>query len=697
MDSLSYSTSTASQDASPVRVNFTRPLCFCGFTAVSIYPEPLPATISRQSRSVPPPSPSSSTVKKTNWVYECHFSSKQKGMTPPDPCQDCEQDRKRRTSRGRLESLARNTKELTWFAGPNSGGGCERHKAVKYDEVELWPRKKPVTTTTTANHDNSDRTMTTSTQVKKAVVGADIQVEAIYLNAAPNDGQKVCGFHMHALEWHHMQTLDVNQILTVAMNTPCDHFHLSVILWLGDLAKTTTIKNSNIDTNYHLSLKLFQKVGCFCKKEAVLAKGPKLSASYTLLPGSTTPVHHIDRNSSDKEYFIMCAGRVYDNYTDYEMIPQPGTDAYYNYNIRSWIKKSGGFFQCAFQLPLQKTIFQHALSPIHSRIYVTDWLSQWFEPIPLTPPTQPRTAFPSGPVWLHRTNELLTAIRDPTTTPSSSKANVTSLQATLIPTTPGPTLKSKGLATARAFGPNGLMVSSIGALVKERDQLKSATGLFKLDNELNEALMRHAAAIESIKERISKLSGWSEEQDRHHKEIDMTAYSSMTMLLCDNCKNNKIRDFCVIPRAGSLTSFPLPSLPSQHKHNQIQGTTTTAVGSSRSTYLPSPEGSDDEHVDAPGTQVDKGFDLMGSLTGLIAFDAELEQADRELEATMTRHAQVFEKTMEVRSRLVPDFLQCRGCCYREASVNVLSCHHHFLCAECIDRIEFYLVPHDMRS
>ncbi|KAF9142407.1 hypothetical protein BG015_000933 [Linnemannia schmuckeri] len=694
MDFISYSTSTPTQDASPVRVNFARPLCFCGFTAVSIYPEPPPATISRQSRSAP--TPPSSTVKKTNWVYECHFSSKQKGMTPPDPCQDCERGRKRRTARGRF--LARNTKELTWFAGPNSGGGCERHRAVQYDEVELWPRKKPVTTTTTTNHDNSD---TTSTQVKKAVVGADIQVEAIYLNAAPMDGQKVCGFHMHALEWHHMQTLNVNQILMVAMNTPCDHFHLSIILWLGDLAKTTTIKNSNIDTNYHLSLKLFQKVGCFCKKEAVLAKGPKLSTSYTLLPGSTTPIYHNERDSSDKEYFVMCAGRVYDNHTDYEMVPQPGTDACYNYNIRSWVKKSGGFFQCAFQLPLQKAIFQHALLPIHSRIYVTDWLSQWFEPVPLTPPTQPLTAFPSGPVWLQRTNELLTAIRGPTTTPSSSKANGPSLQAPLIPTTPGSTMKSKGLATAQDFRPDELMVSSIGVLVKEQDQLKSANGLFEIDNELNEALMRHTTTIKSIKERTAKLSSWSKEQDRHYKEIDMAAYSSVTILLCDKCKRNNTRDFCVIPRAGSLTSFPPPSPSSQYEHRQNQKTTTTftqtAVASSRSTHLPSPEGSDNEHVDAPGAQADEPFDHMDPLTGLVAFDAELEQADRELEATMTRHAQVFERTMEIRSRLVPDFFQCRGCCYQEVGVDVLPCHHHFLCAECVDLIKFYLVPHDMRG
>lgn len=111
MDSTSYSTYTSSQDASPVRVNFARPLCFCGFTAVSIYPEP-PSTTDRRSRSAQPPPPPlppplllSPAVKKSNWVYECHFSPKQSGMMAPDPCEDCERERKRRTAQGSLVSV----------------------------------------------------------------------------------------------------------------------------------------------------------------------------------------------------------------------------------------------------------------------------------------------------------------------------------------------------------------------------------------------------------------------------------------------------------------------------------------------------------------------------------------------------------------------------------------------------------------
>lgn len=73
------------------------------------------------------------------------------------------------------------------------------------------------------------------------------------------------------------------------------------------------------------------------------------------------------------------------------------------------------------------------------------------------------------------------------------------------------------------------MGSSTRAQVKERDQFNSATGLYKLDKELTEALKRHAAAVASIRERGLMLSSLSEEQDRYHKEIGMTAFPFVTI------------------------------------------------------------------------------------------------------------------------------------------------------------------------
>ncbi|KAF9135466.1 hypothetical protein BGW39_002611 [Mortierella sp. 14UC] len=703
LTSAATTTTSACQEATPLRVNFARPTCFCGFTAVSIYPEP--TGIGRRTRSAaafaPPP-----TLKTTNWVYECHFSPKQRGMVPPDPCEDCEKDRQRRATRGRL--LARNTKDLSWFTGSPSIDGTttpKRHKTETYDQVELWPRKNLASATTTTTTRSSN------------VLGADIHTNAIYLNAAPMDGSKVCGFHMHALEWHHMQTLSVDQILTFAKNTPCDVFHLSVIRWLGDLANTTIISNCDIDTNFHLGLKLFQKVGCFCKKEAALAKGPRISTLATsattpsslLFPGrSTTSCSNININkpSNSREYFIMCAGRVYDNHSAYEMVPQPGEDSYYSYNIRSWVKKWGGFFQCTFQLPLQKAIFTHTLAPLHSRIYANNWLSQWLEPTSFTPRILPDSSSP-GSFWFQRTSELLTTVKDPSSTTTKYVASRVALLSLMIPSMPqplpSPSSTSRRLATVPDLGQDGLTQSTHllagEGQTQERDHFDTAVEYYDIDNELQEALSCHAEVVKSIKEKMAALSSQIQEQEQYLKEINMDTFPSVSMLLCDKCRDNETRNFCVVPRAGF--SSPLDPLTPSIRPPYGQVTTATMTASSvsrattRPTHLPSPEGSDE--VTPNASEVPDFFDLLDHLTGLLALDAELSEADRKLERTLARHAQTFERTMEVRSRLVPDFLLCQACSFREMGVDVLPCQHHFLCTGCFEQVEFYLVPYVVES
>ncbi|KAK3847220.1 MAG: hypothetical protein J3R72DRAFT_486028 [Linnemannia gamsii] len=660
--STTTTTSATSQGVTPLRVNFARPTCFCGFTAVSIYPEP--TSIGRQSRSSAA-SALPGALKTTNWVYECHFSPKQRGMAPPDLCEDCEKDRQRRATRGRL--LAKNTKDLSWFDGPPSADGpttCKRHKALIYDQVELWPRKSPVSTTTT------------TTTRSPSVVGADIHTDAIYLNSAPMDGHKVCGFHMHALEWHHMQTLSVDQILMFAKNASCDVFHLSVIRWLGDLAHATTIRNCGIDRNYHLGLKLFQKVRCFCKKDAAMAKGPGIATlavstpSSLLFPSSSTASnrtrsnnHNNNKHNTNTEYFIMCAGRVYDNHSAYEMVPQPGEDSYYSYNIRSWVKKSGGFFQCTFQLPLQKAIFTHRLIPIHSRIYANDWLSQWLEPTPFTPQTRPESTSSSSPgaFWFQRTSELLMTVRDSTTTTTAYVASRVALQSPLIPTTPqpsSPSTVSRGLATSSDVSQAELTQSTTalteGGQAQEQDRFSSVTELDGLDEEMQLAILRHNAVVDSIKKKTAVSLNQSQEQDRYIKEINMDAFSSITMLLCDKCKDSDTRNFYVVHRAGSSPPPPLPSFLQQPKMSRgfNRSATTFAPTTARPAHLTSSNGSDNETDHAPEVpDLFDLFDLLDPLTESFALDAELEEANRDLERTLARHAQVFERTMEVRSRL----------------------------------------------
>ncbi|KAF9912777.1 hypothetical protein EC991_008639 [Linnemannia zychae] len=624
-------------------------------------------------------------------------------MVLPEACEDCESDRLRRATRGRL--LARNTKNLSWFTEPPSADemtAYKKHKADMYDQVELWPRKPP-----------ASKMATTTTTDASNVLGADIRTDAINLNAAPMDGSKVCGFHMHALEWHHMQTLSVDQILMFAKNTQCDVFHLSLIRWLGDLANLTTIRNCDIDTNFHLGLKLFHKLGCFCKKEAALAKGPRIStwATSSTRPSSLFfPSHSTTHYSSisdtnpnkNREYLIMCAGRVYSNHSAYEMVPQPGEETYYNYNIRSWVKKSGGFLHCGFQLPLQKAIFARTLVPHHPRIYSNDWLSQWLKPTPFAPQTRPDSSSPSGLYWLQRARELLMTVKDPSSTTTTYVANRVTLQSPLIPMTPQPQFPSsstpRSFATACDVGQDELiqptrLLTGEGQ-AREQDQFDSTTEFYELDKELQEALSRHAETVKSIKEKVPTVPSQAQEQERYIKEINMDAFTSITMLLCDNCRDNKTRNFCVIPRVCQIFPSQQPS--------QGQGIATAITTSSvsrttpRSIDLFTPIGSNDE-ITFRTSEVSDFFDFLDPLSGLLTLDAELDQADRVLERALTRHAHKFERTMEIRSRLVPDFLLCRACRFREINMDILPCEHHILCTACIERIEFYLVPYVMEG
>lgn len=104
---ISSSSPSSSQLLPPSRilVNLLRPKCFCGFTSVSLYPE----------------SPSSSSsVRKTNWVYECHFTPNQIGMVKLEPCEDCEDGRERVLARTSFKGVKK--RSLSFVARWRGGG-----------------------------------------------------------------------------------------------------------------------------------------------------------------------------------------------------------------------------------------------------------------------------------------------------------------------------------------------------------------------------------------------------------------------------------------------------------------------------------------------------------------------------------------------------------------------------------------------
>ncbi|KAG0219349.1 hypothetical protein BGX33_003279 [Mortierella sp. NVP41] len=286
----------------------------------------------------------------------------------------------------------------------------------------------------------------------------------------------------------------------------------------------TTNRNSNIDTDYHLGLKLFRKIRCHCKKESALAKG------------SSPTTRHSASTSTKKEYFVMCTGRVYDKHSDYDIVAQPGSDSYYTYNIRSWIKRSGGFHQCKFQVPLQAAIFDYNLTPIHTRISITDWLSQWLSPPPsrssfTTTTTRPGTDLATASTWLQRTNALLTTIRNP----------ITDAKRPLLPP-PSPYTLTPGPSSSGQTGGWG--------------QVDSDARLDELDKVLQRAVAQHVQEVERVKGKLDSgrliATTESETQEHHHKEIDMSTFPSVVMLPCNNCTDNHASDFCIVPRAKPI-------------------------------------------------------------------------------------------------------------------------------------------------
>ncbi|KAF9175077.1 hypothetical protein BGX20_008319 [Mortierella sp. AD010] len=69
---------------------------------------------------------------------------------------------------------------------------------------------------------------------------------------------KVCGFHMHALEWHTMQNLGTQEQITLTERAQCPIFNLSVTRWLN--------KGAN-----NLQKKPFNSIKCHCGDPMVVA------------------------------------------------------------------------------------------------------------------------------------------------------------------------------------------------------------------------------------------------------------------------------------------------------------------------------------------------------------------------------------------------------------------------------------------
>ncbi|KAG0266145.1 hypothetical protein BG011_003132 [Mortierella polycephala] len=435
MSNSHFSFTTASKEPASHRKKVSRlprPKCFCGYEATAIYPDPLldkyssaylaanniipqslhygttaatttsvhnpyspttPWTSRRQpsdlgsitspSEYASPHSGSRSTgrtaaatassVLKTNWVYECHFTPKQEGMVAPDWCFVCQEDRaeaeiwKRSGRNGNVKRTRTRTHSYNpahdhnhnhkhnhnhnhnhihshshnynhnhrgvdlpdtdpwkgqWIANSIISQEIESHirpandhhslgsisigaellpsesssKSNNNVDTDVWgiedraesaprslsagrrkPRSrwKPAFTSDLSSLDdpffsppNSGFATLPSTRepgLSSSRVSSWQEEEApqereLFLDRSPSPTPpvKVCGFHMHALEWHNMQSLDALSKIALAECAQCPVFNLSLTRWLDNGMN-------------HLRLEPFNDVTCFCGDPMVIS------------------------------------------------------------------------------------------------------------------------------------------------------------------------------------------------------------------------------------------------------------------------------------------------------------------------------------------------------------------------------------------------------------------------------------------
>ncbi|KAF9549985.1 hypothetical protein EC957_002045 [Mortierella hygrophila] len=713
----------------PVTVTFPRPKCFCRYTAVSIYPNP---------------AGEEDPLLKNNWVYECHFTPKQRGMVMPAVCDDCEEARHRANRRSNelmgssttsteydlLPSSSQDSTTTTTASNAKKSRQYKRHMAPMYDNVELWPRPSSsppdhssTTTSTTANNNDS-----------KSLIGANIDHPSAFHGLSPLDHLRVCGFHMHALEWHHMQTVGIDKILRLADKTHCPVFNQSVVRWLGEqIRKPVTSTDTSTRTTTGTSItgmqseskdndamsiimgmdmKLFHKMGCLCKKEAALVRAPVLPPPTSLSSSLATFSHRgAATNTSsvqqEKQFWIVCRARA-EAKSSFEIVDRGGSGGEMgNRNFpglfgatttsgpgsrssrrgRKVAPAGTGMGLpgqlCSFGVPLEIANFGYNRVPIHAKVETNAWLSQWLSPPTSLPLSHPR------PIYISTSSEqTVTAVRGLPATGSR-------LQQPVISSKPGPLVTTQHLErNERPWSTPFLYNEDNQSQIQERDtrdhvndehsrqrfvrwieevrrteQAQEKCDLKGLDDELHGALAQHVKVLKSRIRVDEEGSSFEMQEDyvgsQFYKKVDMDATPTVRLQLCKDCKQGG-REFCVIPRY-------------RHDHGY---------------HHPPPSPSHLIQLDVEmNINIDTGVACQVEAEAEV--DQELKRVDRELEEVMTRHAEQVQRITEARSWLIPFFFECESCELRELDVDMLPCSHMVLCGQCLDRIEFYVVPREV--
>ncbi|KAF9128535.1 hypothetical protein BGW39_004988 [Mortierella sp. 14UC] len=201
----------------------------------------------------------------------------------------------------------------------------------------------PVPADTILYHDSStapraasDRTFTTGTTTDGQTLPESARKDRLLSRV------KVCGFHMHAMEWRKMQNIGKDDALVLAERAQCPKFNLSVTRWL----------NQGFN---HLEMEPFNTVKCYCGNAMIVAK-----------------------DYSRNRYELVCRNR------HYQSTLGPSLDQHYQKQLRSNNGCNGLAHitpnSCSMVIPIHKVKYRPLKEPVHKEIRSDDWLSRFFQP-----------------------------------------------------------------------------------------------------------------------------------------------------------------------------------------------------------------------------------------------------------------------------------------------------------------------------
>ncbi|KAG0036951.1 hypothetical protein BGZ82_003400 [Podila clonocystis] len=198
----------------------------------------------------PPSEPSRKKPPTSVIVFECHFTTPQEGMVPPEVCADCE-DFLRRPNERELDSGFEMFKRLK---------GQEKEAGGRnLDEDDSWPMVWPSGPSEHTEHQDGEDSWTSpvyhsySPPKHQNNLPHFVSMPSLppgYKLPGPRK-RKVCGFHMHALEWFALQGLSVEGQVALTRTADCPAFNQSMTRWLDCRPND-------------LELAPFNVIKCFC-------------------------------------------------------------------------------------------------------------------------------------------------------------------------------------------------------------------------------------------------------------------------------------------------------------------------------------------------------------------------------------------------------------------------------------------------